>query len=139
MAAKNRTRRKRPCSICKRWFLPDPRVGARQKCCSNPSCQKKRRTRNQASWRQRNPDYMCAWRLETKAKDEMKSREPPSTLPPLSQLPWDIAKDEFGTKGAEFIGSLGRVLLQTAKDQNKAYSAEYMKKFGQYLEGTANA
>ena len=82
---------------------------------------------------------MRGWRLETKARDEVKSREPPSTPRPLAQLPWDIAKDEFGTKGAEFIGSLGRVLLQTAKDQNKAYSVEYMKKFGQHLEVAANA
>ena len=82
---------------------------------------------------------MRAWRLETKAKDEVKSREPPSAPRPLSQLPWDIAKDEFGTKGAEFIGSLGRILLRTAKDQNKAYSAEYKKEFEQHRERVANA
>jgi hypothetical protein len=82
---------------------------------------------------------MRGWRLETKAKDEVKSREPPSTPRPLAQLPWDIAKDEFGTKGAEFIGSLGRVLVQIAKDQSKAYSPEYIAKFGQHLRGPANA
>jgi len=82
---------------------------------------------------------MRAWRLETKAKDEVKSREPPSAPRPLSQLPWDIAKDEFGTKGAEFIGGLARVLVQVAKDQNKAYSTEYTAEFGQHLVGAANA
>jgi ferric-dicitrate binding protein FerR (iron transport regulator) len=138
-ATSRRTRRKRPCSICGRWFLPDPRVGARQKCCSDPSCQKKRRARNQAAWRRRNPDYMRAWRLETKAKDELKSREPPSTPPPLTQLPWDVAKDEFGTKGAEFIGSLGRLLLRVAKNQKRTYSADYRTELGQHLGRGANA
>jgi hypothetical protein len=82
---------------------------------------------------------MRAWRLETKAKDEVKSREPPSTHDPLSQLPWDIAKDEFGTKGAEFIGSLGRVLLRVAKDQFRTYLIGYTEEFGQDLGGAANA
>ena len=82
---------------------------------------------------------MRAWRLEAKAEDEVKSREPPSTPPALSQLPWDIAKDEFGTKGAEFIGGLGRILLRIAKDQNRAYPADYPKESGQELGGSANA
>jgi len=60
---------------------------------------------------------MRAWRIEAKANDEVRTRLPPLTPPPLSRLPWDLAKDEFGTKGAEFIGSLGRVLLRVAKDQ----------------------
>jgi hypothetical protein len=31
--------RKRPYSTCRRWFRPDPRVGARQRTCRNPECQ----------------------------------------------------------------------------------------------------
>jgi hypothetical protein len=36
--------------------------------------------------------------------------------PPLNQLPWDIAQDEFGVKGADFIGIFGTVLLLAAQD-----------------------
>src|SRR6266576_2405114 len=36
------------CCICRRWFLPDPRVGARQRACGNPSCQKARHQQAQA-------------------------------------------------------------------------------------------
>ena len=32
--------RKRPCRICKRWFMPHPRVKDRQKTCGNPPCQR---------------------------------------------------------------------------------------------------
>ena len=31
--------RKRPCTICRRWFRPDPRVGDRQHACGKPECQ----------------------------------------------------------------------------------------------------
>jgi hypothetical protein len=37
--------------------------------------------------------------------------------PPLSQLPWDLAQDEFGVMGTDFLGHLGRVLLGVAQDQ----------------------
>ena len=75
MAVASRTRRKRPCSICGRWFAPDPRVGGRQKCCSNPDCQKQRRARTQTAWRRRNPDYMRAYRLESKGAHRVHSCE----------------------------------------------------------------
>jgi hypothetical protein len=42
----------------------------------------------------------------------------------LSRLPWDIAQDEFGGKGTDFIGILGTVLLRGAQSQFKAYLAD---------------
>jgi hypothetical protein len=39
----------------------------------------------------------------------------------LSQLPWDLAKDEFGQKGSDFIGVMGSLLMRSAKDQFRAY------------------
>ena len=45
----------------------------------------------------------------------------PLRLPaPLSHLPWDIAQDEFGSVGAEFLGHLGRVLLRSGQDERRA-------------------
>ena len=42
----------------------------------------------------------------------------PLRLPePLSRLPWDVAQDEFGAKGADFIGVMGTLLLRAAQDQ----------------------
>jgi hypothetical protein len=39
----------------------------------------------------------------------------------LNRLPWDIAQDQFGVQGADFIGHMGVVLLRVAQDQFKAY------------------
>lgn len=112
--------RKRPCKICRRWFRPDPRVGARQGACGKPECQTARRKKTQSNWRGRNPDYAAGYRIQQRAAQTQPS-EPLRFPPPLTKLPWDLAKDEFGAKGADFIGVMGALIVQTAKDQFRAY------------------
>ncbi len=110
---------KRPCRFCRKWFLPDPRVGARQRACSSAECQRNRRFETQASWRKRNPGYFITRRI-----DERNAAEAPSPLrvpAPLSQLPWDLAQDQFGVQGTDFIGVMGKLLLGHAQDEYKAY------------------
>jgi hypothetical protein len=46
--------------------------------------------------------------------------EPLQLPPPLSHLPWDIAHDEFGLVGSDFLGHLGRVLLRCGQDEMSA-------------------
>src|ERR1700686_3305141 len=111
---------KRPCSICRRWFRPDPRVGDRQHVCGKPECQTGRRQKTQASWRRRNPGYGIAWRIDLR---EAGTEEPePLRLPvPLNQLPWDVAKDPLGLQGAVFMAVMGALNLRSAKDQIRVY------------------
>lgn len=112
--------RKRPCSICRRWFRPDPRVGRRQWACTKPECQQARRGKTQANWRARNPDYFTGHRILRRATLDQPPDRP--RLPaPLNQLPWDIAQDQFGIKGVDFIGVLSRLLLSAAQDQFLAH------------------
>ena len=112
--------RKRPCTICRRWFRPDPRVGARQRACHQPECQMAWRRKTQASWRRRNPDYAIAWRLDRR-KAQAQPPEPLRLRPPLPRLPWDVAKDEFGAQGADFLGVMGALMVRVAKDQIRPY------------------
>lgn len=98
----------------------DPRVGDRQQVCSPPSCQPARRKKMQASSRERNPDSFVARRLKQRTA---MAPPPPALLrvpPPLDRLPWDIAQDQFGVQGADFLGVLSRVLLGAAQDQRQA-------------------
>lgn len=109
--------RARPCSICRKWFRPDPRVADRQRTCSKV-CSAKQRKKTQAAWRARHPDYVEAYRIAKQAED---SRGPPPRVPaPLTRLPWDVAKDEFGAQGAAFLGAFGRLLVGVAKDEMRA-------------------
>ena len=115
-----RAPRKRPCSICSRWFRPDPRVGPRQRACGKPDCQAARRKRSQARWRTKNPDYAAGYRLQRRNSQE---RVPESLrVPaPLNRLPWDVAKDEIGSKATDFLGVMGTLLVRSAKDQIRLY------------------
>src|SRR5208283_1824405 len=103
--------RKRPCCICRHWFRPDPRVGARQRACRKPECQTARRQKNQAGWRKRNPDYFFGRRLQERGTLN-RLPEPLRLPPPLARLPWDIAQDEFGVQGTDFIGVMGTLILR---------------------------
>jgi len=78
--------RKRPCSICRRWFRPDPRVGLRQHTCGKPDCQAARRKKTQARWRTKNPDYAAGYRLQRRNSQE-RVPEPLRVPAPLNRLP----------------------------------------------------
>jgi hypothetical protein len=115
--------RKRPCAICRQWFRPDPRVGARQHAWGKPECQGSRRRKTQASWRRRNPGYAINWRIDQRAQ----TQPPPEALrlpAPLNQLPWDVAKDQFGSQGADFSGVMGALIVRLAKDQIRRYPVD---------------
>jgi len=131
--------KKRPCRICHRWFYPDRRVGARQRACSERSCQSERRSRTQASWRRRNPDYFTARRLQLRrvSQGAGASLEPLQLPPPLSGLPWDIAQDEFGPAGTDFLGHLGRVLLRSGQDQRRSQVPISIDEIGRLPLGAA--
>lgn len=59
--------------------------------------------------------------MDQRAGQEEPEAEPLRLPPPLNQLPWAVAKDQFGTQGADFIGVMGALLVRNAKDQFRAY------------------
>lgn len=125
--------RKRPCSICRRWFRPDARVGDRQRACGEASCQAARRRRTQAGWRAANAGYGAARRIQKRAAVAAESGRNPAPLrvpSPLDRLPWDLAQDEMGGQAADFIGLVAKVLRVAAKDQRHAQLPETIGKSG---------
>lgn len=104
--------RKHPCSICRKWFLPDVRQKDRQKTCS-AKCSSELHRRNCAKWNQKNSAYFKGNYLAKKL--EQMNRPPPetsqtyhsnieknTTLPPESRvnlnLPRDVFYNEVGGK-----------------------------------------
>ena len=62
------------CEFCGRFFVPDRRVGKRQRSCSNVLCRKKRKQNAQKRWVTENPGYFCGryevvkqWRLRLRS------------------------------------------------------------------------
>jgi len=66
------------CIVCGRFFIPDPRVGERQKVCRRDSCKKARKHLAQRAWCEKNPGYFGGrypyvkqWRESKKASLEV--------------------------------------------------------------------
>jgi hypothetical protein len=101
---------KRPCRICRRWFLPNPRAGPRQRTCGSPDCQRERHRRNCSSWHQRNPDYDRETRLRIRlAADRPKS-------PDADLLSWPSARDVVGLEVLLVLEETRRLLVDPARD-----------------------
>jgi hypothetical protein len=79
-----------------------------------------RRKKTQARWRAKNPDYAAGYRIQRRSAQQ-RPPEPLRLPAPLNHLPWDLAKDEFGGKAADFLGVMGTLLMRSAKDQIRAY------------------
>lgn len=142
--------KKRPCSVCRRWFQPDARVGGRQHACSSPECQSARRKRSQRKWSEANPGYWIGYRIQQRGASSTATAPPmsasstgasgdsaepssgkgrvaqrrPRVPPPLDRLPWDLAQDEFGVQGADFLGAFGRLLGRSAQDEMRCQVLE---------------
>lgn len=129
--------RKRPCRICRRWFYPDPRAGDRQRTCSTPRCQAARRQKTQANWRAKNRGYAAAYRIDQRHPQPNSDPDPPRVPKPFDQLPWDLAKDEFGAQGTDFIGAFGRLLVGVAKDEMRAQALDIGSDSAGLLGGAA--
>ena len=70
------TSRKRPCRICRRWFLPNVRLKDRQRTCGASDCQRQWHKRQCAAWNRKNAEYFKAIYLTSKL--EQITRSPPA-------------------------------------------------------------
>ena len=107
---------KRPCRICRRWFVPDPRLGDRQRTCGTSPCQKEWHRKQCAQWNRKNAEYFRANYLQKKldALSESKggggvcsvrSRSP-------SGLPQEKVQEVMGIEPLVIIEYLVQLLLR---------------------------
>ena len=109
---------RRPCSVCGKWFQPDPRVGKRQRCCAAPTCQQARKRAQEAAWRRRNPDYFTGRRWQTVTEEGSPPASPPTvprSPPPLDEVPWDVVKTQFKVQQVVILALVARVLARAGK------------------------
>lgn len=106
----NRPMRKRPCRICKRWFLHHPRLKERQKTCGDPQCQREWHRRKCAEWNRQNIDYFKANYLAKKleAVNAPKSRF-------KTGLPICYAQELIGNQQLIIIEYLSQLLMHRCR------------------------
>ena len=116
--------------------MPNPRVGDRQRVCSDPKCQKERKRRTQADWFGRNPDYYRKRRMKKRAEAERAAKEsikrgdpevpewpePPQVPKFLQGLPWEYAQDQIGVQVTDFIAVLALLIARRVQDQIRLQS-----------------
>jgi len=102
--------RKRPCRICKRWFIPHPRLKDRQKTCGNPSCRQEWHRRKCEQWNHNNVDYF---------KDNYLDKKLEQTSTPRSRLktglPLCYVQQLIGTPQLIIIEYLSQLLLRRCR------------------------
>ena len=104
--------KKRPCRICRRWFMPNPRLKDRQKTCGDPCCQREWHRKKCAQWNKDNSDYFKADYLQSKleAQSPRGSPEPASRL--KSGLPLQYVQEVIGIQHLTIIEYFGQLLFR---------------------------
>ena len=124
--AKN-LRGKRPCSICRKWFLPDVRQKGRQKTCG-PVCQKELHRRQCEKWNKKNKacfknDYLGN-KIE-KIVDQQTaptSQKAPLTRRAMPVLPMDIIATEYGIKTAIIVQYLVTRIINHTRNRRTCFT-----------------
>ena len=103
--------KKGACRVCRRWFVPNPRLKDRQKTCGNARCKKEWHRRKCAEWNKNNPDYFKSNYLQKKldtapAKiSQLKSRL-------KSGLPLGCVQEVIGIEHVVIIEYFGQLLFR---------------------------
>jgi hypothetical protein len=108
--------KKRPCRICRRWFMPNPRLKDRQMTCAAPECKKEWHRRKCAEWNKDNSDYFKSNYLQKKLEAVTGSEKASKPLPAKSRLksglPLEYVQEVIGIQQLVIIEYFGQLLFR---------------------------
>ena len=126
--------RKRPCRICRRWFIPNPRLKDRQKTCGDADCQRRWHKKKCAEWNRRNPDYFKSNYLQKKI---IAATETPHQIPSLklnnrlkSGLPLSYVQEVISIQHIIIIEYFGQLLFRRFQEVLRAQPTVITRKTG---------
>ena len=117
--AKN-SRGKRPCGICRRWFVPDVRQKGRQRTCGS-DCRQELHRRQCADWNKKNKAYpknnYLGKKLEKIADSPVTQVAHKTSFPRQIKpvLPIEIITTEYGIKSAIMVQYLVAQIINHTK------------------------
>lgn len=123
---------KKPCLICRKWFLPNPRVGVRQQVCSEKSCQKERHRRNCEKWRDQNPDYDRENRVRKKLIQDSTPTSSKKTKDPLRRINLPAARKAVGLEIMIIMEETAKDAVSIARDLVRAQAPVSKEKYGKH-------
>lgn len=105
--------KKRPCRICRRWFMPNPKLKDRQKTCGDNQCKREWHRRKCKEWNRKNSDYFRADYLQKKL--EAASVKPSKSLRLRTRfksgLPMGYVQEVIGIQHLIIIEYFGQLLI----------------------------
>ena len=110
--------KKRPCRICRRWFLPNARLKDRQMTCGDPECKREWHRKKCREWNRANRDYFRATYLQKKLEAAQcdNAAKAPSRAPPgglsKSGLPLGFVQEVIGVQHVLIIEYLAQLLMR---------------------------
>ena len=108
--------KKQPCRICRRWFMPNPRLKGRQKTCGDHRCKKEWHRRKCKEWNRSNPDYFRANYLQNKLDGVISPEKSSPIIPPKSRLkpglPLEVVQEVFSMQHIIIIEYLAQLLVR---------------------------
>lgn len=144
MAQKTRSR-KRPCRICGKWFMPNPRVGDRQKTCGSDTCKRQWHTAKCAEWNKQNRAYFkeiyLKSRLDAATTDTAESSPAsprPARGPSPLQIPQEVVQEVMGAQQLVIIEYIVRLLLRGVQEAISTHRLEITKEFRQQLAASSS-
>jgi len=78
--------RKRPCRICRRWFMPNPCLKDRQKTCGRYRCKREWHRKMCEKWNRENADYFRSNYLQKKIDFAIGGDQSKTTFKPESSV-----------------------------------------------------
>jgi len=124
---------KRPCRVCGRWFMADPRLKDRQMTCGSPQCKREWHRRKCAQWNKENIDYFRANYLQKKL--DRAACDSRSAMPLLGRVVGALLRRQvqevIGVQQLIIIDYLGRLLLRRFQEAIKVQRSGIARKLSQ--------
>jgi len=119
--------KKRPCRICRKWFMPNPRL-ERQRTCGRSECKQQWRVKKCAEWNKKNVEYFKSNYLHKKLTavlEHHQNSKDPSAIksnsdPPKPQLdlklPRKYVQEVIGVQLLVIIEYINQLLIRRVKE-----------------------
>ena len=105
--------KKRPCRICRRWFMPNARLKDRQMTCADPECKRQWHRKKCAEWNKKNSDYFKANYLQKKLDAAEQSGSICEVKSPLrSGLPLEVVQEVISVQHIIILEYFGQLLFR---------------------------
>lgn len=129
-----RVLKKRPCRVCRSWFLPDRRAGDRQKVCSRGDCQRERHRRNCRDYHAHQSQEMKEGRVLARVrKDGSTEKNGVATGGSQGGIDWGGVRDLVGLQYAIILEETEKVLRSEMRDLVRLEVAVIKRELGKVL------